>query len=62
MQRIKFAFRFYIVEKIKFEKSGNENKIAAGDCFMNVVCVCGYVYKTISKAAKSNNNKKTKKL
>jgi hypothetical protein len=33
-------------------KSGNENKIAAGDCFTKVVCVCGYSNKTIPKLQK----------
>jgi hypothetical protein len=38
-------------------KNGNENKIAVRDCFIKVVCVCGYFLKQ-SQSCKKNNNLK----
>jgi hypothetical protein len=57
MIKLSSRFIFYTIIKNRNGGIGNENKIAAGDCFINVVCVCGYLYKTISNAAKITTNK-----
>jgi hypothetical protein len=62
LELLQIEIHVFFLEKIpqtivEIVKSGNEKKIAAGGCFINVVCVCGYVYKTISKGCKKNNTK-----